>query len=381
MFQKNFIFALAVLTGTIIGAGIFGIPYVISKSGIIPGFFYLLFLGGIVLLIHLFFGEIVLRTKEKLRLPGFAQKYLGNWGKGLATFSDVFGITGALLAFIIIGGDFLRIVSLLLFPALVELFPLYFNLFFWGILSFFVFRGIRLIAKAELLMNIALFSVIFLVFVVALPEINFQNFVLINTNYIFLPYGVILFSLIGWVAIPEIKEILRDKEKKDLKKIIIFASIIIVGLYSFFFLAIVGVSGEKTSPEAFQGLLPFLGPQIITLGALFGILAVATSFLVLGNYLKNTLVYDFRIPKQVSAFFVCGLPLILFLIGFRNFIEVIGFVGTIVGAISGIIIILIFRKIKKLGNRSPEYGFKIPSILLYFLMGILAIGAISQFWR
>ena len=379
MFQKNFILALAVLTGTIIGAGIFGIPYVVSKSGIVPGFFYLLFLGGTVLLIHLFFGEIVLRTKEKHRLPGFAQKYLGNWGKILTFLSAVFGITGALLAFIIIGGDFLKIVLSLLFPILAELPFFYFNLLFWGILSFFIFRGIKLIARAELLMNVALFSVIFLVFAFALPEINFQNFVLINTNYIFLPYGVILFSLIGWSAIPEIKEILGNfKEKKNLKKIITFASIIVVGLYSLFFLVIVGVSGEKTSPEAFQGLLPFLGPQIIILGALFGILAVATSFLVLGNYFKNILKYDFRIPKQASAFIVCGLPLVLFLLGFRDFIGVIGLVGTIIGAIDGIIIILIFSKIKKLGDRQPEYSLKIPLILLYFLIGILALGAISQ---
>lgn len=107
---------------------------------------------------------------------------------------------------------------------------------------------------------------------------------------------------------------------------------------------------------------------------------MATSFLVLGNYFKNILKYDFRIPKQASAFIVCGLPLILFLLGFRDFIGVIGLVGTIIGAIDGIIIILIFSKIKKLGDRIPEYSLKIPLILLYFLMGVLVLGAISQFF-
>lgn len=379
MFQKNSIFALTILTGTIIGAGIFAIPYVVSKSGIIPGIFYLLLLGFVVLLIHLFFGEIVLRTKEKHRLPGFAQKYLGNRGKSLATFSDFFGIIGALLAYIIIGGDFLRMILLLFFPVLSELPFLYFNLFFWAILSFFIFLGIKLIARIQFLMNMALFLVIFLIFIFALPEINFQNFVLINPNYFFLPYGVILFSLFGWSAIPEMREILESqKEKKNLKKIIITASVIVFGLYSLFFLAVVGVSGGKTSPEAFQGLLPFLGPQIIILGTLFGFLAIATSFLILGNYLKNVLIYDFKISKYLSILLACGLPLILFLLGFRDFIGVIGFIGTIVGAISGIIIILIFKKAKSLGDRQPEYDLKIPLFLLYFLIIILILGTFFQ---
>lgn len=379
MFQKNSIFALTILTGTIIGAGIFAIPYVVSKSGIIPGIFYLLLLGFVVLLIHLFFGEIVLRTKEKHRLPGFAQKYLGNRGKSLATFSDFFGIIGALLAYIIIGGDFLRMILLLFFPVLSELPFLYFNLFFWAILSFFIFLGIKLIARIQFLMNIALFLVIFLIFIFALPEINFQNFVLINPNYFFLPYGVILFSLFGWSAIPEMREILESqKEKKNLKKIIITASVIVFGLYSLFFLAVVGVSGGKTSPEAFQGLLPFLGPQIIILGTLFGFLAIATSFLILGNYLKNVLIYDFKISKYLSILLACGLPLILFLLGFRDFIGVIGFIGTIVGAISGIIIILIFKKAKSLGDRQPEYDLKIPLFLFYFLIIILVLGTLFQ---
>ena len=38
----NLLKALSILLGTVIGAGIFGIPYVIEKSGIIPGFFYFL---------------------------------------------------------------------------------------------------------------------------------------------------------------------------------------------------------------------------------------------------------------------------------------------------------------------------------------------------
>ena len=374
MKDKKFFFAISILLGTIIGAGIFGIPYVIAKSGIIPGFFYLLILGGAFLLIHLFFGEIVLRTKEKYRLVGYAQKYLGNWGRILITISTILGLTGALLAYIILSGDFLKIIfSFLNLPSF------YFSLMFWAILSYFIFRGIKLIAPAELLMNIVFFFIIFLIFCFALPKLNLQNFSLINFEHIFLPYGVILFSLVGWMAIPIISETFKGLEvKKNLKKVIISAILIVVFLYFLFALAVIGVSGKNTTPEVFQGLLPYLGQKIVIFGALLGILAIVTSFLILGNYFKNTLFYDYKIPKWISASIACGLPFILFLIGFREFIEVSGFVGTIIGVIEGGAIVLIFKKAKTMSDRQPEYSLKIPSVLLYFLIAIFILGAVSQ---
>ena len=375
MGNKKFYFALAILIGTIVGAGIFGIPYTIQKSGIIPGLFYFFILGGAVLLLHLFFGEIVLRTKEKHRLIGYSQKYLGNWGKVLITISTIVGLVGTLLAYIILGGNFLKI----LFSPWLNLNSFYFSLFFWLILVYFIFRGIKLIAPTELLTNFIFFSILFFIFCFALPKINLQNFSPINLSNIFLPYGVILFALAGWTAIPEIGEILKTpEERRNYKKVIITSILIAIFFYLFFALTVVGVSGKNTSAEGLQGLLPFLGPKIIFFGAFAAVITLADSFLVIALYLRNALIYDYKFPKWISAFFTTALPLILFLIGFRGFIETIGFVGTIIGVTEGVIIVLIFKNIKKLGNREPEYSLKIPSILLYFLIAIFILGAISQ---
>jgi len=374
--NKNFVFALFTLIGTIVGAGIFGIPYVISRSGIIPGFFYFLILGGLITLIHLFFGEIILRTKEKSRLPGFAQKYLGKKGRTLITISVLVGVTGALLAYIILAGDFLKI----LFSSAGGFSSFQLAFIFWLILSFFIFRGIKIIAPAELFTNLLFFLVIFIMVWFCLPKFNLANFTFLNFPNIFLPYGVILFSLVGWSAIPEIMEILRtSEEKRNLKKVIILSTLIVLFLYPLFVLAVVGVSGGKTSSDALSGLIPFLGEKIIFFGALAGVITLADSFLVLGLYLKNTFIYDLKFSKITSFFISCGLPFFLYFIGFRSFINTIGFVGTIIGVIEGIIIILIFKKAKELGNREPEYSLKVPSILLYFLMLILVLGAVSQF--
>lgn len=376
--NKNSFFAISVFVGTTVGAGIFGLPYVISKSGIIPGLFYFLILGGAMFLMSLFLGEIVLRTKEKHRLPGFAKKYLGKNGEIIVTIAKVIGLTGALLAYIILGGSFLEI----LFSPLISVSSFYFSLFFWAALVYFIFRGIKLIAPIEILTNSIFFIIIFIVFCFALPKIDFQNFIpFTNFSDIFLPYGVILFSLMGLSAVPEIIEILKTtEEKKNFKKVISLSFFVIIFLYALFILAVIGVTGGRVTSDALEGLVPFLGPNIIFLVILAAIITLADSFFVIALNLRNVLIYDFKTPKRIAASFTCGIPLFLFLIGFQSFIGTIGFIGTLIGVLEGIAIILIFKKTKKLGDREPEYSLKVPSVLLYGLMAIFILGAISQIY-
>ena len=82
--------AVAVLMGTIIGAGILGIPYAIMQSGFLIGLIHLIVIGAIVLLITLYLGEISLRTAKNHQLTGYAEKYLGKKGKLIMTLSLLF---------------------------------------------------------------------------------------------------------------------------------------------------------------------------------------------------------------------------------------------------------------------------------------------------
>jgi amino acid permease len=217
MKKKNFVFALTILISTIVGAGIFGIPYVVSKSGVLPSFFYFLVLGGAALLVHLLFGEIVLRNDGACRVIGYAQKYFGNGGKLVMTITTIVGLVGSLLAYGILAGDFLKIIfSSFLTSAGPSSFI--FTLAFFFIMSFFIFCGMKTIAPIEIFTNISFFLIILAVFIVGAPKIDFSNFFLSGAGpNIFLPYGVIMFSIIGWTAIPEVADALKGhEEKKDL---------------------------------------------------------------------------------------------------------------------------------------------------------------------
>lgn len=371
--NKNFLYATATLVGTIVGAGMFGIPYVVAKSGFLIGAIFLLALTVITLLMHLIYGEIVCRTHEKYRLVGYARHYLGKKGKIIATIALIFGLYGALLVYIIISGEFL---STIFFPWLGGSSFIY-GLIFLAIGAFAIFKDLTLVKKLELGMSLILILIIFLIFFSGLPHLNISNLKIIDLKYFFLPYGVILWALAGGAAIPEIREILEADGKKY-KKTIILGTIIPAILYSLFMFIVVGITGGATSPEAIEGLVGFLGRGIIFLGAFFGFLAAITSFFVLGIVLKKVFWYDYKINKTLSWFLVCSIPLIGFLLGLREFIPIIGFLGVVLGAMEGTIIILIYQKAKKAGNREPEYSLKIPKIVTYALIGIFILGLIYQ---
>jgi len=370
--KRDFLLALSTLIGLTIGAGIFGIPYSILKSGIIPGLFSFFILGGVIFLIHSLFGEVVLRTKEKQRLVGYAQKYLGKKAKILIAFTTLIGTSGVLLVYLILGGSFLKN----LFSAS-NFDEFYFSILFWFFLSIFVFFGKRVISGLEFFTNLFFFLILFLIFSLSIFKFDFQKIPLFSFD-VFLPYGVILFSLLALEAVPEAEEIL--KEKRNLKKVIFLNTLITCFAYLLFSIFIVGVSGQETSKEALSGLSPFLGKRIIFFGLLAALITIADSFLVLAISLRNTFRYDFKIPKYFSAFLTVILPLILFLLGFRDFIKVIGFLGAFLGLVNGLAIFIIYKKAKVLGDREPEYSLNLPNFVLYLLIAILVLGTISHLY-
>ena len=239
--MNSFTLALSTLVGTIVGAGIFGIPFAMLKSGIVPGLFYLFLLGGIICLLHLFFGEICLRTSGKHRLVGYAEIYLGKQGKVFATLTLLFVLVGTLLAYLILVGEFSEIVfgSFLPFSSTV------FTILFAICALFLVLSGRQLITRIEFFTNILFVGAIATLIVLAMPHVkSFEAplFDFSNLSNLFLPFGVLLFAFAGFEAIPEVMSFLRDRNARTKLNDIIIASSVIVGLFFLLFsLIVIGV--------------------------------------------------------------------------------------------------------------------------------------------
>jgi len=353
---KTFIYVLSTLSGTIIGVGIFSLPYITLKVGIWVMLGYFFILGALVILVHLFFGELALKTPDYKRLPGFAKIYLGNWGQNLAFFSTILGLFGAILAYLIVGGVFLTE----LFSPIFGGNSLVYTLLYFAIGAILIFFGIKVIAKVEFWGLILFFIVLILIFFRAQSQITLSNlFPKSDFSYLFLPYGAILFSLWGATLIPEVEEMLG--EKKDLlKKLIPIAILIPIVVYLFFIYLILGITGSQTTESALTGLRNFLGDGIVSLTLCFGLLTTFTSFIALGLTLKKVFWYDLKIGKNLAWAITCFLPLILFIIGVKSFIPVIAVVGGIMLGIDGILILLMYRKIK------PKQILVYPLFLILF---------------
>ena len=369
--NKNFVLAVATLVGAIVGLGMFGIPYAASRAGFFVGIGYIVVLGFVSLILHLIYGEVVERTKGKHRLTGYAEKYLGIKWKKVVGLIIILSIYSALLAYIIVGGKFLA----LIFPGFAN--PFIFSIIFWLVLSTAVWRGIRTVGGVELAMAGLLLVLVIILFAFGAGDISNENFYSFGLADFFLPYGVVLFAFAGILAIPEIRELIK-MDGRQYKKAIVLGTLIPMAVYILFTVLVVGISGEGTSPEALAGLSGVLSFGIVRLGAVFGILALATSYLVLGLNLKHTFEYDWHTKKVFAGAATMVVPILLFIGGIEQFIEIISFSGAVFGAIFAILIVLIYKKTLTHGDKEPGYALNVPKLLLWGLISLFTLGGIYE---
>jgi len=361
----GFVKALSIFLGTVVGAGIFGLPYVASKAGFFIVFLYFLILGAIAFFIHLIYGKVALGTAGLHRLPGYVEKYLGIFWKKISFLVIALGLFGAILAYLIIGGQFLKIFISPYFGGKL----IVYTLLFFTLGALLIFWGLKSISQVELSLLIVLFIILLLFFFKALPRIDLNNFKNMNLGSLFLPYGVILFSLWGTSVVPEIKEMLEGDRRK-IKKVLLSGIIISSIFYLFFAFIVFGVSGASTSKDAISGFANILGNGIVILGFIFGVITCFTSFITLGLTLKKVLWYDFGLSRNLSWFIACFFPLFLFLLGLREFIDVICWTGALALGIEGIIIVFLYKSFlkKKFSQKMKPVYYLLP---LVFFIGIV----------
>lgn len=379
--KNHLLGAVSILSGFTIGAGILGIPYVAAKAGFITGIAAIIIIGIATLLLNLYLGEIILRTKGSHQLTGYAERYLGKKGKVLMAAAMVFGYYGALVAYTIKVGEFL---AALLTPLLGGSYIIYLLISF-GVMSSFVYLGLRMVEKGELVMVFFIILIMAIFSFVMLPKIDYSNLAGFSLTKLFIPYGVVLFAFAGSGAIPELGEELKNS-KKQVRTAIIIGSLIPLVVYLLFAFLIVGVAGSDTTDGAIIGLESLVGHKILMLGVIFGILTMVTSFLAVGLALKGMYRFDFNMKRLKASNITCLIPLAvsvaIILAKTENaFFYVLDMTGALAGSLMCILIVLIFLKAKKLGNRKPEYSLHKNSLISLILILMFLAGIAYKFFN
>jgi len=369
-YDKKFWAAAFTLAGTIVGAGILGLPYVFSKSGFLIGLGWLIVLGLILIFVKLCLGEVILRTQGPHQLSGLAKKYLGKFGGKAMFFAMIFGIYSALLAYLIGEGQSFS----QLFTGGLD-YAIYFGIGFWVVMTLLLREGLKGLKKIETWGVLAIIAIILFILAWYFPQIKTPNLSYVNFSNIFIPFGIVLFALLGFSTLPEVRMELNRDEKK-MKKAIIIGSGITIILYIIFSFVFVGVLGDKIPEVATLSM----GSLVI----LLGIFTMLTSYFVLSFALKDMFKLDLKAQKLTNFIFVSFIPLILYILlsisGWLGFVGVLGLGGVIGGGLTGILILFMNKKAKKLGNRKPEYKMPLSWIVVWLLVLVFIVGVFFEFW-
>jgi len=362
------------ITGMTIGAGVLGMPYVISKVGLLIGILYIIVIGLVMLGLNLMIGEVALKTDEQLQLPGLSGRYLGNWAKYLSSFLFIFGAYGSLLVFIVGEGESLS--------ALFGGNPIWWGVFFWSLGSFFIWRGLRMIKIFEKIIGSIVIFILAALSIFLLTKVQVTNLFYINTANIFLPLGVIMFALSNSAAVVEAHALLPGSQR-HFRKALIIGTLIPIVLYILFAVAVVGVSGLNTTEVATIGLGEIFGNAVLVAGNLLAILAMGTGFVGIGIVLKQTFIWDNKLNKVLAEFLVIFLPLAAYLAGIRNFVGILGIMGGLGFSSYSIILVLACWRAHKVGGLdTSRYNLRhfwlltVPLFLIFTLVFVYSLLAL-----
>ena len=358
----------ALIVSATIGAGVLGIPYAIAKVGLVLGLSYIIGLGILIIGFNLLIGEIAVRTKGNLQLAGLSRKYLGRVGEFAMVIVKYVSGLGVLVIYIIGTGEAL---SFLLGQT-----PFFWSIIFFIIGSVFLYNGVESIKVIDFVLSLVVLTIVLAIAGFSFSSIEIINFQYNNLSQLLLPYGVILFAYHGGPAVVEAHSILSDSNK-SFKSSILLAGVISIITYAVFAVVVLGVTGMGTTEIATIGLGQKVGSIMLILGNIFAVLAMSTSFLTIGLSLRDSLNWDFKIKQKLAALPVIFIPLIIFVLGLRQFISAINIVGGVFVSLEMLLVILIYWQAKNKGDLEPsKYKLHHTWLLVALLLLALIFGVI-----
>jgi len=343
--------AIFIIVGTVIGAGILGLPSVFAKNGYLTATAALLV--SLVLVIELAFMIVELEGSSSRQIPSLIGYYLGGMARAVAFLGFLIAVFSALTAYYIGLADSFR--SLGLPPGLGYLTGI--------IMSFYVcYRGLKGAARAELIITIVMIGLIFLIILFSSTNVNVEKLNEFHLPNLASPFGIIIFALYGHMILPEVKRLLISAGlRKKISLAIILGYSIPAMIYLLFSASIVGSleSIPDVATLAFHGYLYVLGIS-------FALLALSTSLMGNALVVRDTLWEDFRI-KEEGILIAPFIPLMLATLGGKNFVTMLD-----IGGIFGICLISIMIALSYLrGGRKIYRKISATACILIFLYLIL----------
>ena len=353
---KDLILSANLLAGTIIGAGVFSLPYVFKIAGGATGLFYLLLATVVYIAIYRMYAQVISVTPGEHRLAGYIKIYLGNTAWWISILMTIGGAILVLTVYLILSQSFGNLIT----PFGSGLDKM---VIFWLIGSAAIFLSLRRIALLEVMINIGMVAIIAAIFFLGLMKpdnILSVNFGVHWKNFL-LPLAPILFALSGRVAVPAMTKF------GSLRAAINWGTIVPSVLFAAFVLSILALS-PVVSEDAVTGLIGYVHPVVLIAIGIFGIFSILSSYITIGYDVYKSLGMDLNFPRSLQYALVVFGPLVAYFAGLNSFIGLVSFIGGIFLGLEGIFIVLMWLKAVK----------KPPSLSSVLLMTVFAAAIIYE---
>lgn len=371
-FSKQYLFPVGILSGTIIGAGMFALPFVFVRAGLLTSLFLLLTGGGAYTLIHLLYADLFLSTPGSHRFVGYARLYLGRPGFILAFLASVLQMVLVLAVYLVLTERFAG----LLLPGITPLLPV---LVFWASGTILFLSRPERIALLEWFSLLGIVGIIVFLFGFGAARLGDLSIPLLpaRASDFFLPLPPLLFALAGRVAIPPLVLYLKtnggEGSRTLIRSTIIVGTLLPVFVYLLFSLAVVSLAPSPTE-DTISGLLHALSPGLLGLIGFLGLLALWSSYITIGLDIQNILKLDFFLPRPLRALILWLLPLFLYFAAGGSFLTLVSLVGGLFLSLEGILIIALWSRAR---GRAGNHSSLLPRLPRFLLLGVAAIFVIA----
>lgn len=354
------------MVGLIIGSGVFALPYVISQSGLWLGLAAALAALLLSWVIHHAYAEIVIRTPQRHRLPGYVKHYFGSLAGGVETILMLVSFHAILLSYALLAGLFAS--------QLWHGTEVFWTITFYILMNVLLLRPAKSIGEINFILLLPFVAMVIGTAFFGIAQGSFDSIPVPTTAIVFPVFATFLFALTGYSVVPDSISVLGNKPSvAGVRKIINFATFAPFVLYAPFVIGVLMLSGRYVSEDALSGLVPTLGVAVTSVGAFVGLLAVATSYLSMGFDLKSMYHFDYSIKKTWAWVLVAVVPVIPYLFGYHDYIKVLSFVGGFLIAMDGVFIMLALLRARK---KYPHHTRILPFGTFWIL--IVALGFASS---
>ncbi|MDO8470123.1 MAG: hypothetical protein Q7S84_03890 [bacterium] len=344
--------AVALLSGTIIGAGMFSLPFVVRTLGLGTSALYLVAFAGVYVAIHRMYAALLETRVDSGQFVKLAEAYLP---RRMAPTAG-----GIILLELVL----VLTIYLILAPAFVELvlpgMGIVGAVVFWALGSVALFLKTSWLGWGEAIGVVAILAIVLAVLAVPAAPFTAPLAQPLSLGVFLLPFGPFLFAFAGRPAVGKAVELARAVRASGkpfpLGRVIAWGTALPAVIYLAFVVGVLRLA-PAAGPDAVSSLVGAAPWLPVTLGTL-GLVTLWTSYVIIGVNVEETLERDLRWKKALAATVAIAAPLALYVAGVREFFTAIGFAGGVFLSLEGIFIVMMWRR------AFPHHPWRFASWLL-----------------